>query len=231
VERRPAEKERKPCNDVTFVTFLPLEEMHIENLLFILLIVIAGLFRLLASKASEAKKRQEDSDRRSGTSPSPAEPIERAPLESDAERIRRFLEALGQPTGSRPPPPVVARTDIPPRPLAPVQPPPGPFSVPRGRLTSKERRKRHVIPHETPVVTPAVIEVQKQQVQIEPRSDTKLPEEAVATPADSKMKAAYTGAEIAAFLRSSTGLRNAIILREIFGPPRSLQPLDLVGSA
>src|SRR4030095_16053687 len=205
--------------------------MHIENLLFILLIAVAALFKLLASKAGEAKKRQEDLDRRSATSPSNPEAIEHAPVESDEERIRRFLEALGQPTGSRPPPPVVPRTDIPPRPLAPVQPPPGPFPIPRGRLTSKERRKRHAVPHETPVVTPAVIEVQKQQVQIEPRSDTKLPEEAVATPADSKMKAVYTGAEIAGFLRSSTGLRNAIILREIFGPPRSLQPLDLVGSA
>ena len=205
--------------------------MSIENLLFILLIVMAGLFRLLATKVSEAKKRQEDSDRRSATSPSSAEPIERAPLESDAERIRRFLEALGQPTSSPPPPPVVPRTDIPPRPLAPVQPPPGPFPMPRGRRTSKERRKPYVIPHETPVVTPPVIKVQEQQVRTESRSDTKLPEGVDATPADSKMKAAYAGADIAGFLRSSTGQRNAIILREIFGPPRSLQPLDFVGSA
>ena len=204
--------------------------MHIENLLFILLIAVAALFKLLASKAGEAKKRQEDLDRRSATSPSAAEPIERAPVESDEERIRRFLEALGQPTGSKPPPPVVPRTDIPPRPLAPVQPPPGPFPMPRGRLTSKERRKRHVIPHESPVVMPPVIEVQEQRVQIEPRSDTKLSEGADATPADSKIKTAYTAADIAGFLRSSTGQRNAIILREIFGPPRSLQPLDLVGT-
>jgi hypothetical protein len=205
--------------------------MPIENLLFILLIAIAVLFRLLASKVGEANKRQQDPARRSTTSPSAPEPIEHLPVESDAERIRRFLEALGQPTGSRPPPPVVPRTDIPPRPLAPVQPPPGPFPMPRGRLTSKERRKRYVIPHQTPVVTPPVIKVQEQQVQIEPRSDIKLPEGADATAADSKIKAAYTGAEIAGFLRSSTGLRNAIILREIFGPPRSLQPLDLIGSA
>jgi hypothetical protein len=205
--------------------------MHIENLLFILLIVMAGLFRLLASKAGEAKKRREDLDRRSATSPSAAKPIQRAPVESDEERIRRFLEALGQPTGSRPPPPVVPRTDIPPRPLAPVQPPPGPFPMPRRRLTSEERRKRDVIPPEIPVVAPRVIEVQEPQAQTEPRSDIKSPEQNLATPADSKMKTTYTGADIAGFLRSSTGQRNAIILREIFGPPRSLQPLDLVGSA
>jgi hypothetical protein len=103
--------------------------------------------------------------------------------------------------------------------------------MPRGRFASKERPKRRVILHETPVVPPAVIELQEQPVQIEPRSDTKLPEEADATLAESKMKAAYTSADIAKFLRSSTGQRNAIILREIFGPPRSLQPLDRAGSA
>jgi hypothetical protein len=32
-------------------------------------------------------------------------------------------------------------------------------------------------------------------------------------------------------LKSAAGLREAIILREIFGPPRSLQPLDAIGSA
>jgi hypothetical protein len=205
--------------------------MQIENLLFILLIAMAVLFRLLASKVGEAKKGSQNPDQRSTTSPRRVEPIERAPVESDEERIRRFLEALGQPASSRPPPPVVPRTDVPPRPLAPVQPPPGPFPMPRGRLTSKERRKKHVVLHETPVVAPRVVEAQEQQVQIEPRSDIKLPQEADATPADSKMKAAYTSADIAKFLRSSIGQRNAIILREIFGPPRSLQPLDLVGGA
>jgi hypothetical protein len=205
--------------------------MPIENLLFILLIAIAVLFRLLASKVGEANKRQQDPDRRSTTSPSAPEPIEHAPVESDAERIRRFLEALGQPTSSPPPPPVVPRTEIPPRPLAPVQPPPGPFPIPRRRVTSKERREKHVIPPDIPVAVPRVIEVQEQQVQVEPRSDTKLPEAADATPADAKIKTAYPAGDIAGFLRSSTGQRNAIILREIFGPPRSLQPFDLVGSA
>jgi hypothetical protein len=202
--------------------------MHIENLLFILLIAIAVLFRLLASKAGQAKKSSQDPDQRSMTR---TRPVGRAPVESDEERIRRFLEALGQPTTSKPPPPVAPRTEIPPRPLAPVQPPPGPFPMPRRRLTSEERRQRDVIPPEIPVASPRVVEVQEQQAQTEPRTDIKSPEQNLATPADSKMKVAYTGADIAGFLRSSTGQRNAIILREIFGPPRSLQPFDLVGSA
>jgi len=36
--------------------------------------------------------------------------------------------------------------------------------------------------------------------------------------------------DIATLLGSKSGLREAIILREIFGPPRSLQPLDAVES-
>jgi hypothetical protein len=44
-------------------------------------------------------------------------------------------------------------------------------------------------------------------------------------------KSADAKIDITTLLRSTSGLRDAIILREIFGPPRSLQPLDLVGSA
>jgi hypothetical protein len=36
--------------------------------------------------------------------------------------------------------------------------------------------------------------------------------------------------DIATLLASTSGLRNAIILREIFGPPRGLQAFDVVGS-
>jgi hypothetical protein len=219
--------------------------MHIENLLFILLIASAVLFRLLASKVGEANKRQQGPDRRSAASPSADEPIERAPVESDEERIRRFLEALGQPTGSRPPPPVVPRTDIPPRPLAPVKPPTAHVLTP-WKLTRGERRKRHVILQESPsfgreggaekVAAPPItvasgFEVHERPLPVEQPPIIKMPAEADATPADSKIKIGYTAADIAGFLRSSAGQRNAIILREIFGPPRSLQPLDLVGSA
>src|SRR5213595_3654745 len=95
--------------------------VHLENLLFLLLLVVAGLFQLLARAARKGSTGE------TKPTPKPAprmgKPIPRAPIESDEERIRKFLEALGQPSASRPPPPVVARTDIPPRRLAPVQPP------------------------------------------------------------------------------------------------------------
>ena len=205
--------------------------MHLDNLLFILLIAMAALFRLLASKAGESKKGAQKTDQRSTVTPQVSEPIRRAPRETDAERIRRFLEALGQPATSAPPPPIVPRTNIPPPPLAPIQPPPGPFSMPRGRFTSEERRKRRVILHETPRVTSPVFEVQERHVQIEPPSDIKSPVKTAASDTRQKAGTAPIGTDIAALLQSSAGLRNAIILREILGAPRSLQSFDLVGSA
>jgi len=215
--------------------------MHLDSLLFILLIAIAVLFRLLASKAGEAKKRQEDSDRSSTTSPSAAEPIGRAPVESDEERIRRFLEALGQPTGSRPPPPVVPRTDIPPRPLAPVQPPTASLAPP-WKLTREERRKRIVILEESPglgkvggaeeiatpqITIPPTFEVHEGRLPAELPSIIKTPVEVYAATARPVIRAGESGAGIATMLTSVSGLRDAIILREILGLPRGLQALDV----
>ncbi len=200
--------------------------MHFENLLFILLIAIAALLRLLATKAGEGKRRSQKSDQRSRTTPQMSEPIRRAPVGSDEERIRRFLEALGQPATSKPPPPIVPRTGLPPRPLAPVQPPPIPTA--RNILT---RRKRQIA---EPARFPAPAPISERPEAVPPRElppSIKSAIEAYAIETESKTKAASTGTDIATLLRSAAGLRNAIILREIFGPPRSLQPLDLVGSA
>src|SRR5881227_4162075 len=113
--------------------------VHLENLLFLLLLVVAGLFQLLGRAARKGSADEEKP--KSTPLPKARKPIPRAPVESDQERIRKFLEALGQPTGSRPPPPVVARTDIPPRPLAPVQPPVAQV----WKQIRDERRKREVI--------------------------------------------------------------------------------------
>jgi len=201
--------------------------MHLDNLLFILLIAIAALFRLLASQAGDAKKRSQKPDQRSTATPQPDQPIRRAPVESDEERIRKFLEALGQPATSRPPPPMVPRTNIAPRPFAPVRPPPIPTA--RDFLTRKKKQL-----FETPKTPgPASIFELHEAPPLPPEApgSFKPAAEAYAMATEPKTKVARTGIDIAALLRSPTGLRNAIILREIFGPPRSLQPLDLLRNA
>ena len=199
--------------------------MHLDSLLFILLIAIAALFRLLASKAGEAKKRAQQPDQRSRTTPQVSEPIRRAPVESDEERIRRFLEALGQPPTSKPPPPVVPRTDLPPRPLAPVQPP-----IPTVRNVLTRRKRQIAEPTKFPS-PPPIPERHEARPPRELPAPIKSPVEAYAIDPEPKTKGAHTRTDIATLLRSAAGLRNAIILREIFGPPRSLQPLDLIGGA
>ena len=199
--------------------------MHLDNLLFILLIVMAALFRLLASKAGQTKKKLQNPDQRSTTSPQLGESPRRARVESDEERIRKFLEALGQPATSRPPPPVAPRTNIPPRPLAPVQPPRIPTA--RNILTDKRRQ----VVETTKSSEPLVFGLHEAPALAKLPALVKPPVETYATAADSKTKLARTGIDIATFLRSPAGLRDAIVLREIFGPPRSLQPFDLIGSA
>ena len=114
----------------------------LDNLLFILLIAVAALFQLLSKAVSKAGK-SDSNETSSSPGPETPRPIQRAPRESDADRIRKFLEALGQPPTSTPPPPVAPRTDVPPRRLAPVQPPP---VIPGsgGHLASTERNRTSV---------------------------------------------------------------------------------------
>jgi hypothetical protein len=214
---------------------------HLENLLFLLLLAFAGLFQLLGKVARKTKK---DEQQTSKPPPTTLDPIPRAPAESDEERIRKFLEALGQPAASRPPPPVTPRTNIPPRPLAPVQPPIS-QPVPAWMLPREQARKPDVARRETsqpevmrrvqkispPVITGApVFEVHKEPLPIEPPPVIKTPLEAYAAATRPIPKGADLKTDIASLLASKSGLRGAIILREIFGPPRSLQPLDTVGT-
>ena len=200
--------------------------MHFENLLFILLIAMAALLRLLATKAGEAKKIPPKSDQRSTATPQVSQPIRRASVESDQERIRKFLEALGQPTTAKPPPPIVPRTDVPPRPVAPAQPPP----IPTARNVLTRRKKQIVEPTKYLAPAPTFEHHETPSAQELPAS-IMSPVEPYAIDTESKIKITRTGTDIATLLRSPRGLRSAIILREIFGPPRSLQPLDLVRSA
>jgi len=210
---------------------------HLENLLFLLLLVLAGLFQLLGRAARKTSEDEEEPTPK--PTPRMPKPIPRAPAESDQERIRKFLEALGQPATSRPPSPVVPRTDIPPRPVAPVQPP-----LPRAWKVIREgRRKPHVIRGETPlpetarrvekIFPPATtgapaFEVHEGPLPVEPPPIIKTPVETYAAAARAVPKSTDLKTDVAILLASKSGLRDAIILREIFGPPRSLQPLDLL---
>ena len=226
--------------------------LHFDNLVFLLLIAMAGLLRLLASKTGNKTEKPP---------PDPAQesartivPIERAPADSDTERIRKFLEALGQPATSTPPAPVKPR-EVPP-PLPEVYRQPGASADEPARKRSvlsplpplttvpppMETRRRITLPREirrAPEPEPVPVKLQeapKFEVQakaaplaIESLSDRSIDAYGVVAQAATRGKGSRS--ELAALLASPAGLRQAIILREVFGPPRSLQPCDLVGSA
>src|SRR5438105_6174087 len=212
--------------------------VHFENLLFLLFVAGAFLFQLLTRAASKTGKNADESQRRSTSTPPP---IPRAPADSEEERIRKFLEALGQPTTSKPPAPVSPRPTYQ-RPV--VLPHIPPFGSPLPPLTTRPPdlpRKIKLPGQITPtyeaktftpkVAEPAKFEVHEGQIASERPPIIKTAAEAYAIASQPISKPEHTETNITALLRSPSGPRDAIILREIFGPPRSLQPLDLVAGA
>ena len=203
--------------------------MHIDQLIFIVLIALTGLFKLLAKRSGERRRPDEP---RPG--PIPSSPANQPrPADTDEERIRRFLEALGQPTSSTPPPPVRPRTAERPRPA--VLPHVGPGRSPLPPLTTRPPDlsktappvlPRQVIATKPPPVPRQTVEPPPFEVHADPFSiETSVESYAMPTPTD--IDSSATATDLAKLLGSTSALRNAIILREIFGPPRSLQQFEI----
>ena len=190
--------------------------LHLDNLLFLLFVAVAIVFQILTRAATKSRRRPGDTTPRS-TSPSQrTRPIASEPAESDADRIRKFLEALGQPTTSKPPAPVTRRPSYQKPIVAPRVPPITASGLPP-LTTRPPDLPREIVREDLPPLEPVPV------IKTAPAEAYEITTQPVAKSAAAKI-------DIAVMLRSTSGLRNAIILREIFGPPRSLQPLDLVGS-
>jgi len=189
-----------------------------DTLIFLVLAGLALIFKWLTRQGSS------DSDK-----PEPPPPNERAqrrpPPQTDEERVRRFLEALGVPQGTQPPPSVRPRKVV-----TPTQP------------TVRPKVKRSLLQPLPPLVTtPADLPLPPARsapppptvVVMEP---TSVPEVAVLPAVRASIpgvtERAQPGAtrplattSLGALLRSRASIRQAIILREVLGPPRGLQPL------
>jgi len=212
-----------------------------QNIIFIIIAAIVGISRLIAKISEESKKqkRPPQPPRPLGQPrPEYTQPVQRTQPKTDADRIREFLEALGQPAGTAPLPKIQPRTQIPPRPLAPLQPPASmrPFGRPEFR-TWKEQVKEIVVlqqPTKRPlppqrVLPPAVpseanepgawIAEEQAQVSVAQKKEATS---RVSTPPTLPPSAETLWKQI---LRSPDSVRTAVILREIFGPPRGLQQL------
>jgi len=198
--------------------------LHLDNLLFLLFVALAIFFQILTRAATKAGRRSGETTRRSTAPSQTSRPLSQESDETDEERIRKFLEALGQPTTSKPPAPVAPRPTYQRPAVLPHVPPP--LRSPLPPLTTR------------PPDLPREIRLPGQ---ITPTREARIfrPKAADAPVFEAEVRAAFQPTapqsstktyDVATLLRSASGLRDAIILREIFGPPRSLQPLDLVGS-
>src|SRR5207302_4128810 len=125
--------------------------MHIDqNILFVVIVAIVGIWRLIARIKENALRQSQRDGRRRTTQPNrPPRPLG-TEEKTDEQRVREFLEALGRPTGSAPPSKVQPRTNLPPRPVAPIQPPPSmrPFSPVLGQPRSRAKKAVSIPPHQ-----------------------------------------------------------------------------------
>jgi hypothetical protein len=197
-----------------------------DHPIILIIVVAAALLRWLSQRSQATKETDPERPEVPGL------PIPRGgETQTEEERIRRFLEALGQPTTSTPP------RKVTPRPVAPkvVQPQRPPFTSSLPPLTT--------VPPPLPPVPAATIQSPT------PPTPPSRPIQRVFTPApvqdagfEVRDLAAQMSSEVVSerrtiaepqgllpMLRSAQGLRSAIVLREIFGPPRSLQPFDPIG--
>ena len=219
---------------------------HETNWPFFLLAFVFLLLRFIGSAVSKAGKNNDRSTRQTSAPVPP--PLPRSPQgDLDTERVRKFLEALGQPPGTTPAAPVKPRTDIPARPLAPVQPPralvpvlpkaakarqgassAGRPAEPTAPILPGDMRRTPTVPAARRSTAAAVAGLQGAAAIISRRVPARLEPYRDTT---GSTGAADAASSIQNLLRSPGNLRKAIILREVFGPPRSLQPIDFDASA
>jgi hypothetical protein len=191
-----------------------------DTLIFLALAGVAFVFKWLTSHAAGDPEKPE-------TPPPNEPPSRRPPAQSEEERVRRFLEALGAPPGTQPPPPIRRRS---------VAPRPAVSPVPQPQRPPKVRRSfvQPLPPLTTAPPEPVVVEAAPPPTLIAPLVPPLLPP--LAAPIASlpplartskavKLRALPAGS-LGALLRKPGGIRQAIVLREVLGPPRGVQAFD-----
>jgi len=192
-----------------------------DLIIFLVLAGIALVFRWLTSQAKEQSEDQ--------TSPPPNEQRSRSPIETDSsneeERVRKFLEALGVPQGTTPPPPVK------PRPVTPRR-----VTTPTPAQPARKVRRSLVQPLPPLVTTPPPAQASglEAMAPFEAAPPPPLPAAEKAPVAGTPLVVRQRSSggvvplpanPLATLLRSRDSVRQAVILRELLGPPRGLQPL------
>ena len=205
-----------------------------ENIFFLVLVAAVGLIRWLM-QASEARKNSE-SERRTQPPP-PNAPVPRPETQTEEERVRRFMEALGVPTSTAPPPKmrevIPKKTRPAQRKVYPVDPFPKPRSGPWSPEPVKAPPSTPAAPPPIPSTPPPILETPSLPIaSAPPVFEVRVVDGRAEEPRPSSELVRQTAAAVlpqtwAARLSTPTSLRDLVVLREILGAPRSLQPLDL----
>ena len=200
--------------------------MHVDNFFLILLAGAFVLLRLFAQRAGKTK-----------SNPPPSPRQRDRDNQTEEERMRRFLEALGQPVTAKPPPKVTSPKSS----LPPV------VQAPRKVVTERDKRAARSpwaspLPPLTtaPPVQPFEPARSEQKTDSEYQAVTAASDPAImklippGTPSREAIvsaaaaKPARAGQDLHPLLTSPSGLRTAVLLREILGVPRGLQPVELL---
>lgn len=205
-----------------------------EQLIIILIFAAIAVANQLLKKSREGDNATSDDFEKIVRPPRPNRPLTPRPQETDEERMRRFMEALGVPPTS-PPPRQVARPAQVSQPVETLRPPVRPARVTKSALPPLPSRKP-VQPAPPPIVLPVLVEAG----QTRPEPETSFPEAAPLvtaaavgeTPVDSpatrntEVIASNLPENIRAMLRNRDSIRSAILLREIIDLPRGLRSYD-----
>jgi hypothetical protein len=174
-----------------------------EQLIILLLIALISLINWLVQKSSELRKarKKEQGSATKAESSVPGGP----PPQPEPEReisMRRFREALGLPEEA-PPPAVPKRKEQPLPPPLPVPPPSAPSPA-------------TVVASHLPVVKPKIVRA---------HTAHRFPEfpHKIGKPAARAIEPEAKASRIRELLDSSGGLRDAVVLSEILGVPKSLR--------
>ncbi|PYI92217.1 MAG: hypothetical protein DME97_10795 [Verrucomicrobia bacterium] len=180
---------------------------------FLLIIAAVALLRWLIQKGKGDAQNTETQAPPS----TPSQPITRGgETQTEEERVRKFLEALGQPARSAPPKMAPRRREVQPR-IFPRLPPLTTAPPPMPEASELRTPTPPGLPVE--LVTARTVTVPEFEVRDVARQTSSEP-----PPEIQRTTAAGFAARIK--LGTPQDLRTAIVLREIFGPPRSFQPFD-----
>ncbi len=194
--------------------------MH-DTVIFLILAGIALIFRFLGNRA-DTNQATPPEQRARPNEPPPTPAVPRAPAESEQERVRRFLEALGMPEGSEPPPTVRPPPVGPRRVITPARPQP----LPKARRRWVQPLPPLVTTPEQPPELPPILTIPEPPTPppAPPTAPILLPVLGPITP-PARVPVVKTSS-LGEMLRAPGSARRAMILREILGPPRGLQTFD-----